>query len=104
MATETAEEDEAWDPHLRGMTVTTIASLLGLLAGVASQAVAPGQPGNQVGQFIVAGAVLVQLPLYAVMGIDVADFGVKEHLYIAFITFSLWFVTWGILLTTGATI
>ena len=34
----------------------------------------------------------------------VDDFGPKEYLYIAFITFSMWFITWGILLTTNAQI
>jgi len=101
MATETAES--GWDSHLRGLTVTTVASLLGLVAGVGAQALAAG-PNDRIGLYLVGGAVLVQLPLYSVIGIDVDDFGPKEYLYIAFITFSMWFITWGILLTTGATI
>jgi len=108
MATETAEdadpeESEGWDAHLRGLTVTTVASLLGLGAGVGSSALASG-PGDRLGLYLAAGAVLVQIPLYAAIGIDVDDFGAKEYLYIVFMTFSLWFITWGILLTTGASI
>ena len=103
MATETAEEGSSWDSHLRGLTVTTVASLLGLAAGVGSQALGSG-PNDRIGLYLMGGAVLLQLPLYAVIGLDVDDFGPKEYLYIAFITFSMWFITWGILLTTGATI
>jgi hypothetical protein len=103
MATETAEEGSGWDSHLRGLTVTTVASLLGLAAGVGSQALGSG-PNDRIGLYLMGGAVLLQLPLYAVIGIDVDDFGPKEYLYIAFITFSMWFITWGILLTTGAQI
>ena len=101
MATETAES--GWDSHLRGLTVTTVASLLGLAAGVGSQTLATGA-NDRIGLYLVGGAVLVQLPLYSVIGIDTDDFGPKEYLYIAFITFSMWFITWGILLTTGATV
>ncbi|WP_123537949.1 EMC6-like membrane protein [Halosimplex salinum] len=95
MATETAE---GWDDHLRGLTVTTLASLLGLGAGVGASSLATG-PNDRLGLYLLAAAVLVQFPVYMAIGIDVDDFGVKEYLYIAFITFSLWFVSWGILLT-----
>ena len=80
-----------------------VASLLGLVTGVGAQALATG-PNDRIGLYLVGGAVLVQLPLYSVIGIDTDDFGPKEYLYIAFITFSMWFITWGILLTTGATV
>jgi len=46
------------------------------------------------------GAILVQYILINVSGIYGEDeFGAKHYLFIAFMTFSLWFVTWGILLT-----
>jgi hypothetical protein len=101
MATETA--DEGWDDHLRGLTVTSLASLLGIAAGVASTAMASG-PNDRLGLYILGAAVLVQIPVYMAVGMDVDAFGVKEYLYIAFITFSLWFVSWGILLTAGTTV
>ncbi|QLH76796.1 hypothetical protein HZS55_05520 [Halosimplex rubrum] len=100
MATETAE---GWDDHLRGLTVTTFASVLGIGAGVAAQALAAG-PNDRLGLYLLGAAVLVQLPVYMAIGIDVDDFGVKEYLYIAFITFSLWFVSWGILMTAGTSL
>ena len=100
MATETAE---GWDDHLRGLTVTTLASLLGIAAGMGASALASG-PNDRLGIYLLGAAVLVQLPVYVAIGIDVDDFGVKEYLYIVFITFSLWFVSWGILLTAGTSL
>ena len=38
------------------------------------------------------------------MGIDTGDLSAKDYLYIVFMTFSLWYVTWAILLTTGTTL
>jgi hypothetical protein len=99
MATETVE-DEGWNDHLRGLTVTTTACLLGLAAGVASTAIATG-PKDRLGLVVAAGAVVIQLPLYWAIGIQVEEFGAKEYLYIAFMTVALWFISWGILLTTG---
>ena len=101
MATDTAEE--GWDDHLRGMTVTSIASLLGIGAGIASTAMASG-PTDNLGLYLLGAAIIVQFPLYMGMGIDVDDFGAKEYLYVSFITFSMWFISWGILLTAGTSL
>jgi uncharacterized membrane protein len=98
MATESGER---FSPHLRGVTVTTLATGMGIVAGVVSALVTSG-PGDQIGLAILAGAVLVQFPLLRVLGIEVSDFGTKDHLYVAFMTFVLWFIAWGILLTAGA--
>jgi hypothetical protein len=97
MATETSEIS----PHLRGVTVTTISTLFGLIAGVASSFIASG-PNDTFGLSILALAILAQLPVFQVFGIDVNDFSKKDHLYVAFMTFTLWFMTWGILLTAGS--
>jgi len=105
MATETTDGDEVaadsgWDDHLRGVVVTTFASLMGLVAGVAATALAAG-PNDNVGLYLLGGAILVQFPIYMAVGMNVDEFGPKEYLYVAFITFSMWFISWGILLTTG---
>jgi len=98
MATETGER---FSPHLRGVTVTTTATLLGLIAGVAS-AVLAGDPRDMIGLALLVGAIGIQLPFYRLVGIDVDDFSTKDYLYIGFMTGVLWFMTWGLLLTTNA--
>ena len=105
MATDTAERRAA---HVRGVTVTFLACISGVLAAVGATAVASGA-ADPLGVYVLAGAVLVQFPLHrgveaAGVDLDVDEFGVKDYLYVAFMTFALWFVCWAILLTTGATL
>lgn len=100
MATEQVDRRAA---HLRGVTVTSLAALLGVAAGIVSAAIA-GSPTDQVGLYVFVGAVLVQFGVLPLFGIDVSDFSTKDYLYVAFMTFALWFVTWAILLTSGTTV
>ncbi|GAA0664805.1 hypothetical protein ACFQDG_11080 [Natronoarchaeum mannanilyticum] len=104
MSTETADGRES---HLRSVTITTITALAGVGAAIASAYIAgdvsAGEAAkNQQAQLVVLAAIVVQYPLFSVMGYD--DFGgVKDYLFVAFMTFSLWFITWGIILMTGVT-
>ena len=95
-------DDSGISGHARGVVVTTICCLAGIAAGVVSAAyvgttVAAAQSTTAV---LVLGAfVLVQYPLYKVIG--VGDFGVKDNLYVAFLTFTLWFISYTVLATAG---
>ncbi len=85
---------------MRGLTVTTITAVAGIAAAFVSNAVAASST-DIVGVLVVAAAVLAQFPVLRVVGIDTDDLSTKDVLYVAFMTFALWFVTWGILLTAG---
>jgi hypothetical protein len=105
MATESADRRVA---HVRGVTVTALACLSGVVAAVVSASVASGA-SDTLGLYLLAAAVVVQFPLHRVLemagiDLDVEDFGAKDYLYVAFMTFSLWFVCWTVLLTTGASV
>lgn len=97
MATEAVERRSA---HIRGVTVTAVCSLAGIGAGIASSALASGA-GDPIALVVLGALVLIQFPLLKVTGI-VEEFSTKDKLFIGFMSFCLWFVTWGILLTTGA--
>ncbi|WP_246986630.1 EMC6-like membrane protein [Halorientalis marina] len=106
MATETADERAA---HIRGVTVTTLAAVAGIAAAVVSQVVTAGQDpvtaaSSNTALYVLVGAILAQLPVLQVLGIDVEDFSAKDYLYVGFMTFSLWFVAWGVMLTTRTTL
>ena len=94
------ESETGVSPHIRGLTVTTLASLAGVLAGGASAVVAAG-PKDQLGLSILVVAIVLQFPILYALGIDPRDFGLKDNIYVAFMTFVLWFVSWGIFLTAG---
>ena len=94
--------------HVRSIGVTSVAAMLGIAAALASIFVTGGLD-PAVAAFdlralaIVAAAILIQFPLIDWAGIYKDDeFGIKHYLFITFMTFSMWFVTWGILLTEYA--
>ncbi|MFB6159962.1 MAG: hypothetical protein ABEJ61_02160 [Haloferacaceae archaeon] len=104
MATETTG---GLSGHMRGVTVTTVACLAGVAAAVASGVLVgttPAAASDSRAVAVLAAFVLVQFPVLQVVGVDVADFGAKDHLYLAFMTFTLWFITFAILLSTGVSL
>ena len=100
MATETAEARAA---HRRSLKVTALASLAGVLAGVLSSSLATG-PSDTLGVAVAAGAVFASMGAMRLVGVDVEEFSTKDHLFVAFMVVSLWFVVWTILLTTGTSL
>jgi hypothetical protein len=92
--------DEGIDPYIRSITVTTVATVLGMIAGVVAHFVATS-PDDITGVLVLVAAIVLQFPIYQLCGIDTSDFGMKDQLYVGFMTFTLWFVTWGILMTAG---
>ncbi|WP_222916541.1 hypothetical protein [Natrinema sp. SYSU A 869] len=89
--------------HIRSVSVTALSALLGVGAALASATwvgVTETAAENTQALAFVVGAILVQYVLINISGIYGEDeFGAKHYLFIAFMTFSLWFVAWGILLT-----
>lgn len=100
MATETADRKAA---HRRSLKVTAIASLGGVIAGLATPSVASG-PTDRIGLALVFAVVIVELGVMHLARVDVEEFSTKDHLYIAFMTFALWFVTAAIMFTSGASL
>jgi len=104
MATET---QTGLSGHMRGVVVTTLTGVAGVLGGVASGYLVGTSPESATDPravFILAALVLVQFPILRFAGVDVSDFGVKDYLYVAFMTFALWFVSFAVLLSSGVTL
>ena len=102
MATETSS---GLSDHLRGVTVTTIACLAGLGAAIASgYVVGTGAAAatDRLSLVVLAAFVLVELPIMRLFGVDVGEFGAKDYLYVVFMTAALWFIAYGVLLSTSA--
>jgi hypothetical protein len=98
MSTETGEE---LDSYIQSLIVIAATTLGGIGAGVATNTVAAG-PSDQAALAIVGIALGVELVIMQVAGVDVRDFSTKDQLYVLFMTFSMWYVTWTILLSAGA--
>ena len=101
MATETTR---GLSDHVRGVTVTTLACLSGVVAALVSASVVgttPDAATQELSLAIVVAAMLVQYPILYVLGVDISEFGIKDNLYVTFMTFTLWFLTYAVALTTG---
>ena len=99
------ESSRGLPDHVRGVTVTTLACLAGVAAAVVSSMVFadPTSVGATTQLAVVAAFVIVQQPILYAIGVDVGDFGIKDNLYVAFMTFSLWFLSYTVVLSTGVT-
>ncbi|MFD1644188.1 hypothetical protein [Haloarchaeobius litoreus] len=111
MATDTAGSDTAdsEDQHFHTVTRTALSAGVGVAAAFLSASLSAGAETatiaaqNQTAQLVVIVAIAVQPLLQRLLGVYKDDFGAKDFLFIAFMTFSFWFVTWGIMLTAQHT-
>lgn len=101
-----AETADASDPaesggmssYQRSITVTSVATILGLGAGVISSQIATG-PTDQLALGVWFGTALASFVVMRVFGVDITEFSTKDNVYVLFMSFSLWFITFSILLT-----
>lgn len=110
MATETGDgttesevdtdSESGFSSYMRSVTVTTGATLAGISAAIAA-VLLELNPQETTAGVILVGAILVQFLIYKLIGIDTDSFGTKDYLYISFMTFVLWFISWSIMLTAG---
>ena len=99
MATETVDRRSG---HHRSVIVTTLACLAGVGAATVSEFVVAAGPTDNMALYVLLASILVQFPILQVSGFDLDEFSKKDYLYVAFMTFSLWFVSWTMLLTVAA--
>lgn len=99
------EVSEARKAHIRAVTITVLAALAGVFAAVLSGLLTadldPDDAALDLGALsVLLLAIMIQVPLYPRLGFD--DWGGgKDVLYVAFMTFALWFITYGVILTAG---
>ncbi|MFD1511789.1 hypothetical protein [Halomarina rubra] len=99
MATDTVDRPS---DHIRGITVTALASLLGIAAAFGSYTITTDPTATAVVYALVA-AIVVQFPVLRVTGLK-EEFSTKDYLYVAFMTFALWFVCLTILFTADVSL
>ncbi|HJJ99288.1 MAG TPA: 4Fe-4S binding protein [Methanocorpusculum sp.] len=87
---------------------TFIACALGLIAGIATSAVA-GAPNPETGTQNYPGigipillvAIVLQRTIFILIRIDTTKLGKKDWFYQAFMTFAMWYLSWTIILSTS---
>ncbi|WP_435344677.1 hypothetical protein [Haloarchaeobius sp. HRN-SO-5] len=111
MVTDTADSDtgSAESQHFETVTRTALSAGAGVAAAFVSAMLTAGAEtaaaaaSDQTAQLVVVVAIAIQPLLQRLLGVYKDDFGAKDFLFIAFMTFSFWFVTWGIMLTAQHT-
>ena len=100
----TREEKQA--AHVGRIERTAIACLIGIAVGVLSY-VAGGTPGSAGVQsdallaiFLMLAGIVIQRHIFILLKIDKPALGAKDWFFQGFMTFSFWFISWTILLTT----
>ncbi|MDY6775098.1 MAG: hypothetical protein SV253_03325 [Halobacteria archaeon] len=93
-----AKAHEKREAHIRGVKVTALSSVFGILAAAVSWFVTTSMGlGDIWGLYLLVGAVGAQKPLLPYLGKEEMD--TKDWLYVGFMTFDLWFISWTLLLT-----
>ncbi|MFB6096897.1 MAG: hypothetical protein ABEJ74_05880 [Haloferacaceae archaeon] len=90
--------------HMRGVTVTTLACLAGIVAGLGSGYIVGTDAAAATSTrslFVLGAFAVLQFPILKLIGVDVDGFGAKDYLYVVFMTFSMWFITYVILLSSS---
>jgi hypothetical protein len=101
-AVKTPEVSRAQE-HRERILRTTVACFMGILAGVLSY-IAIGDPAVEVerslfGFLLVIACIVFQKHIFYLVRIDHTRLGAKDWFYQGFMTVSLWFISWTILLT-----
>jgi hypothetical protein len=50
---------------------------------------------------VLAVALFAQYPILKLVGVEIEEFGIKDNLYVGFMTFTFWFISYTVLLSTG---
>jgi hypothetical protein len=87
--------------HMDRLKRTGIACMMGILAGVLSFRVDPTVPtGTVLGIFILAACIVCQKYVFLALGMDYLGLTAKDWFYQGFMTLSLWFISWTLLLSS----
>ena len=87
--------------HLRSLRATGTSTLVGIVAALITHLLASGPLDLVISMPILIASLFLGLGIMQVLGVDVSEFTKKDHFYVSFMTFTMWFVTWTLLLTAN---
>lgn len=99
---------EKFQAHRERILRTVVACFMGIVAGVLSFAfagpvdpVSSVQPNDLLGWLILLAFIVFQKYVFIAIRIDFTTLTAKDWFYQAFMTFSLWFISWTLLLSAA---
>ena len=93
---------EKQDQHMDRLKKTAIACAMGILAGVLSFYADAVPTGTALGILFLLAGIVFQKYIFLALRMEYLGLSAKDWLYQGFMTFSLWFISWTILLSASA--
>jgi hypothetical protein len=93
----TPTREERIASHLRGIKMTLIPAVFGVIAGFLSSPYVLSTPHQSFSFLILAVAIYAQKFVFPPWGIDSGKFDLKAWFYLGFMTFAYWYVSWAII-------
>jgi len=84
--------------HMRGIKMSFIPAVLGVLAGFISSPYVLSVPHQSFSFLILALAIYAQKYIFPLWGIESGKFDLKAWFYVGFMTFSFWYISWAIIM------
>jgi len=93
----TPTKEERIVGHLRGIKMTLVPAVFGVIAGFLSSPYLLSTPHQSLSFLILAVAIYAQKYVFPLWGVESNKFDTKAWFYIGFMTFAYWYVSWAII-------
>ena len=87
--------------HIRSLRATGTSTIVGIAAAVVTHIFSSGPSDILTILPLLITSLILGLGIMQLIGVDVSGFSKKDHFYVSFMTFTMWFVTWTLLLTAN---
>ncbi|MCH2453254.1 MAG: hypothetical protein MK159_01395 [Halobacteriales archaeon] len=89
------------EAHLRSLRATGTSTIVGIVAALVTHLLSSGPSDILFSIPILIASLFLGLGIMQLLGVNVSAFSKKDHFYVSFMTFTMWFVTWTLLLTAN---
>lgn len=102
MEIKTPTREERVANHIKSIKMSVMPAIMGFIAGaLSSPYILPPEQAN-FSFLILALAIYAQKYISPLIGINSKEFGYKDWIYLGFLTFAYWYVTWTIIINGPA--
>ena len=100
MEIKTPTREERIASHIKGIKMSVMPAVMGFIAGVLSSFLPAAQVSFSLPILLLA--IYVQKYTLPIIGIESKGFGFKDWIYLGFLSFAYWYVTWTIIINGPA--
>ena len=89
------------ESNLRSLRATGTSTIVGIVAALVTHLLSSGPSDILFSIPILIASLFLGLGIMQLLGVNVSAFSKKDHFYVSFMTFTMWVVTWTLLLTAN---